>query len=623
MKRPTWITISAVTIATALAGALVAVQAGHGRPATRVETARAASIVPVAAPVGRQLVWAVSLEATMRQPASSGQAGMEQTTVVSGDLVTTVSGASQDAYDLAFELRQPTVQGQGFGKVAPEDVAQLKEKLGRRFWVSYQRGGAARQLHFPREQSPDVRNLLALLVTTLQIVRPEAQSPQWTATERDSAGAYLALYRQPSPTELVKQKLRYLSIDGESAVGRATAMRSSAVAIQIDDAQSHFTLDDRGRVARAEVHERSHLDAKVGLPGFEIDLRVTLGKLRVGAAPELVGSLEQARPTLDTSAVVTQRENDEVLRARQDAHLVEGVTLGPLLKEVQGQATEVRVRAQLAALLRQRAGDVPEALAFARKADGESARVVLAALGNAATPTAQEALGTLATDRTAGLPLRKVAIQSVVETRHPTPSTVSWLIKLLDDPEPAVRHQALYLTGAAGAANRDSDPAEVTRIEAELLRRFRACREATCVDVLVALGNLASDGAAPAIEEGLRRPDPRVRAAAARAMGRISVPSADRLIAATMTGDSEPSVRSAAVTAAEGRPIAALVEPLAKLVRTDPAASVRNNAIRVAAANLEQAPQLEEALLAAATGDPSPGLQRLAQQALGPRFRKN
>jgi HEAT repeat protein len=500
-------------------------------------------------------------------------------------------------------------------------VARLTEKLGRRFWASYQRDGAARQLHFPREQSPDIRNLLALLVTTLQIVRPESPSPQWNATERDSAGTYLATYHQPRPTELVKQKLRYLSIDGDGSGGGSGAGGSSTpAAIQIVDARSHFTFDGHGVVTGAEVRERTVVDTKLGSPGFEIELRVVLGKLRAGDAPDLVGSLERARPAVDTSPVVTQRESEDVLRARQDARLIEGVTLGPLLKEVHGRETEMHVRAQLAALLRRRPRDVPEALAFARQAEVETARVVLAALGHAQTPAAQEALGTLASDATRQPALRTAALQSIVQARRPTPSTLSWLVKLLDDPDPAVKKHALYLTGAAGAACRDTDPAGAARIEAELLRRSRACSEASCIDVLIALGNLATDGALPAIEAALASPNPRVRAAAARALGRIALPTADRLIVATMTTDRDSGVRAAAVTAAGSRPIAPLAETLSTLMRTDPAESVRTSAIRVAGAHIEQAPQLEQALLAAASGDPSPGLQRLARKALGSRF---
>lgn len=614
MKRiSTRTIIAAVTLATGLTGAGVAVasRAWRGDSSARATgTTRTAPILPL----GRQLTWAVSLQARMRQPGSpDGGAAPEQITTLGGDLTTTVSGATEDAYDLAFELRQPEVQGQGFGKIAPEELTRLKEKLGRRFWVSYQREGAARELHFPRDLTPDIRNLLTLLVTNLQIVRPTVASPQWNATERDSAGAYLAMYRQPSPTELSKQKLRYLQTDGNSP--------ASSAALQVDDAQSHFTLDSNGLVTQAEIHERSHLTPKVGLPGFELELRIVLGKPRLGTAPSLVGSLERAQPTLDTSPITTQLESEDVLRARHDAELIQGVTLVPLLSQLRGRSNDARLRAQLAALLRQRTGDVKAALDFARQADDETAQVVLAALGSAQTPEAQDALGVLATDVALSSNLRRGAILSLIQTRHPTPSTLSWLLGLLDDPEPAVAKQALYLTGAAGAAcrDRDYDPAGATRVEAELLRRFHSCREGVCPDVLIALGNLASNGTLPTIQEALRSPDLHTRAAAVSALSRFTLPSADRLIAATMIGDREPQVRAAAVTAVGSRLIAPLAEQLANLLLTDRSEAVRSAAINVASRHIGEAPQLEQALLTASTSDTSPSLRKLAKQALGAR----
>jgi hypothetical protein len=619
-RRPVLI-ITAVTITT-LAGAVVAVNAGrarpgHGLPAAPVATATgAAGAVPGLGPVGRQLVWAVSLTAGMRQPGGPKGDDQQQSTTLTGDLVATISGVTAQGYDLALQLRQPVLRGEGFGQVSPEAVAAVQEKLGQRFWVSYQSNGAARELHFPRALSPDLRNLLALVITELQLVRPTQPAPQWTATERDAAGAYLTAYRQPTPGEIVKQKLRYLSADGGANVV------AGAQGMQIDEARSRFVLDGDSRVAEADVRERTHIEAALGLPGFAVDIHLTVGKLRVGADPDLVGSLEQARPGLASSAIVTQRESEEVLRARQDAQLIAGVTLGSVLAELKGAATEPRVRARLQALLRLRPADVQEALSFARKADKDAARTVLESLGAAGTPTAQDALGAVARDATVPVTLRAIAIGSTVQVRRPTDSTLAWLTALLDDPDPMVRKQALFLTGAAGAACHDTDPAGAARVEAELVRRYRDCG-AMCADLLVAMGNLGTAGVAPRIEEGLKSPDPRVRSAAARALRKLAMPSTDRLIAATMTGDREASVRAAALSAAATRPIAPVVESLVQLVRSDPTPYVRGDAIRVAGAHLDEAPQLEQVLLAVAKGDANASLQRLARTALGPRFKSN
>jgi len=120
--------------------------------------------------------------------------------------------------------------------------------------------------------------------------------------------------------------------------------------------------------------------------------------------------------------------------------------------------------------------------------------------------------------------------------------------------------------------------------------------------------------------EALRSPTATVRARAVQALRRVNHPDVDRLIAAAMTGDSDPAVRTAAVGAALSRPLGPFVEPLSALVRTDKVAHVRIHAIQAMADRLDAAPQLQQALLAVATKDPSPGVQQTARKALGTRF---
>jgi hypothetical protein len=593
------LTVAALAVAGAAGGLL------HLRGVARAAaTARAAG-------AGRQLTWTVALDVRMQQP--TGQPGGHDTAMtLTGELVATVSGVTKEGTAIAYELRRPQLQGTGFGQVSPADVKVVEQKLAHRFWITQQADGAARLLHFPRDLTFDARNLLLLLVTETELVRPAQPAPQWTTTERDGAGSYLAAYRQTSAREIVKHKLRYLAVDGMGAPAD----------VKIDEAEGRYTLDEGGRVAAATIHNRARIGVGIGGTSLVTEMRLTLADLRVGEAPDLVGSLDHARADVETGPVVTQAASPEVQQARQDAELIKGVTLSHVLSTLGTDDADAQAGPQLEALFRQRPGDTRDAIAFVRQAPVPAGKKVLQALGAAGSPAAQEALGQLATDEHAPTPQRVVAIAALVQTKHPTSAALDWLTRLLDAPEPKVRKEATFLIGAVGSACVETDPAAAARVEAELIRRYRAGKGDERTDPLVGLGNLNTPGIVPVVAEALRDPSPRVRAVAAGALAAVQHPDADRLIATAMTDDRDPTVRSAAVRAAASRPIGPMADALAHAVRSDPVEYVRTNAIQAVTPHIDESALIQQALVAAATSDASKGVQRMARQALGPRLTK-
>jgi HEAT repeat protein len=595
-----------MVLVTAGAALLAAIAADFSR------TRAAASGGGGSALAGRQRTWSVTLETRMEEPgvAPGSRAG---TTVLTGDWVVTVSNASAAGYDLACELQHAHVAGSGFGDVNAADVERLERKLASRFWISYQPDGAATQVHFPREMGDDVRNFLELLATETQLVRPVQPSPQWTATERDGAGAYFAAYEQLGPGEIVKRRMQYLSVDG------AAAPSASSVNVRIQSSETRFTLDAQGLVGEVTGHEVTSLDAKTGSPELGVEIRLHMDHARSTSAPELAGSLERARPDLETGPIVTQRATEDELQARHDARLTKDVTLPVTLQALREGHADDKTGARLESLFRQRASDVRGALAFTRGADPEASKIVLHALGAAGTPEAQEALCALADDASAPVALRTNALGALVQAKRPTESTISELLRLMDSPDSSLRRQATYIAGAAGSNAHDSDPASASRIEGELLGRYAKCGGPGCLDLLAAMGNLATASIVPPVEHALLDPTAEVRASAVRALRKVMDPSADRLISTTMIADRDPNVRAAAVLAATFRPIGPLIEPLSRAAQADPVDYVRSRAIEAVASHVDASPLIEQALFAVATKDPKPGVRRLAREALGPR----
>ena len=73
---------------------------------------------------------------------------------------------------------------------------------------------------------------------------------------------------------------------------------------------------------------------------------------------------------------------------------------------------------------------------------------------------------------------------------------------------------------------------------------------------------------------------------------------------------------------ASNRPIGLMADAFARVVRSDPVEYVRTDAIQAVTPHVDESTQIQLALAAAATSDASPGVKRMARQALGPRLTK-
>jgi HEAT repeat protein len=156
------------------------------------------------------------------------------------------------------------------------------------------------------------------------------------------------------------------------------------------------------------------------------------------------------------------------------------------------------------------------------------------------------------------------------------------------------------------------DPRTATRILTALLDDRDGWIRQTAAD---ALGKIGEPGAEPFLIHALRDPEPAVRAAAARGLGRLSSASQEAGTALlSALGDPDLSVRRAAAQALgaiEG--LAALAPALAALLtNSDPA--VREAAAH--ALSLMEAREIWEALAASAT-DPHPAVRQWVVAALG------
>lgn len=234
---------------------------------------------------------------------------------------------------------------------------------------------------------------------------------------------------------------------------------------------------------------------------------------------------------------------------------------------------------RVAAALRRDDDAVRAALAFMR--GGKATKLVVDALAAAATPAAQNALCELARDRRLTPSVRAAAVASLGLLRRPTAATMTAVAELTDEPPVG---PALFLAGSVARAGRADHPTEAAALEKLVLARSpRARGSAELVASLAALGNLGSAAVLPRLRAALTAGDPGVRAAGARALRLVPDPEADRLLAATLRGDRDPTVRAAAVFAAGFRKLGPLVDALVETAENDPIDYVRSGAVTLLA----------------------------------------
>jgi len=271
--------------------------------------------------------------------------------------------------------------------------------------------------------------------------------------------------------------------------------------------------------------------------------------------------------------------------------------------------------ARIEALLRRDDDAVRAVLAFIR--GDKATKMIVDALAASGTPAAQDALCALARDVHLPGHVRAEAVSSLGLIKHPTAPTMTEVVELIhaqDRTLPALMAPALFLAGSVARAGRAEHPAHAAAIEKVVLAASTRARTSDDIlDALAALGNLGSANVLPRLRAAVAAPDARVRAAATRALRLVPDVEADRLLAATLRRDHDPTVRAAAIFAAGFRKLdPVLADALADAAQSDPVEYVRAGAVTLLARNRQASPRVERALANVASSDPKADLRRLA-----------
>jgi hypothetical protein len=576
-------------------------------------------VLIVAAPAGRaatashtagdQRTWALDFHVRLEQP--GGRQPVEVR--IEGDLLLTISAVRPGEYDAAIEIARARVVGDGGPGVQAGAGEELRRRIERRFWATYGDDGTLLMVHFFKDVSPSDRNVLQLILTETQFVRPASAGPVWTTIERDGAGSYLAIYQQVASNAVLKRKLKYVETGGVAGAP------SGALRVALDGSELRFAFDAQGEVTALDGSNR----VKIGVPVANADqisasMEVHLTNLRRSQAASLIGSLAAALPHVVSLPVVTHQSDPEVARRQRDEQLLDGQSTESLLKAAFNGAADATLADRLAALFRRRPEAARAALALLQ-AHGRQTRVT-DALGRAGSPAATATLGSLAREKSGSTPLRVDALIGLAMAEHASLESMHIAAALLDDADTPVASAARMVAGALARAGRAEHPTEADAIDAALIERYRrAADERNLSSLLAGLGNSASPAAAALIEEALRDSRPAVRAVAVRALRLTQGPEIDGLLSHAMTSDSDAGVRTGAVFAAGFHyPLdSTLGDAVLQAARTDPADSVRSSAVTLLARTAGKSAQVSETLAWIAANDTRPGIRRQAREALG------
>lgn len=557
---------------------------------------------------GDQSRWSLDFRVRLEQ-----QAAPPVEVHLTGDWVSTIAAARPGEYDAQLQIADIRFTGDAPKSANAASLEDLRLRLSRPFWATYRADGGLLAIHFFRNVSPADRNLLQMVATELQLVRPDSAQPSWTAQERDGAGEYVALYVMPQPDRIMKRKLKYVYTDG---VAGAPA---DMVHVAIDQSSVTFSLGPDGRIQTADGTTRLHMELSLDHSGqLAAVTEIHVGHLRSARAPELIGSLARALPNVTSSPIVTHRADPAEAQAQVDDRLLEGHTTESLLTAVFAKdADDTTLPDRLGALFRRRPEAASVAVALLSK-NGAQKRLTNA-LGIAGSPAAITALGTLAHDTSLPEDLRVDAIIAFVQMQHPTVEAMRVPSDLMGDSNPAVQSAARMMSGALARAGRSAHPAEPDAIDASLIALYRNARETRQVgELLGALGNSAGPSVVPVIEEALRDSRVPIRAAAARALRLAPGSEIDRLLATVIGSDRDPVVRADAIFSARfRRPLPApLADALLDTATTDTVDYVRSDAVALLRQNPTASPRISETLARIADRDTNPGIRRQAREAL-------
>jgi HEAT repeats len=553
---------------------------------------------------------------------------------LAGDLRVGLSAAGPESVDarLSFSVATFSVNIGGQDRLAPEDRRRLLTDLSTPFFVTLDRAGAVRYVHFEHPVDVLVQGLLRVVVAASQVVLPSPASDTWETSEEDSTGRYLSRYHREGPLQIHKRKLRYTHL----ALGEGVEPVGPNLVAEVEG-QATLTLAPEDLwLASLTSEEKLSVEAGPDMAVPSSSAHVDLRLVERGADPSVVGSFAARKASLFSLPMASpslahpedpREAHRKALGGRSLKDFVKILRALPKAKsDKPGERDKAREDARrdaasglhaLFVLEPATAIEVPN-LVRHKSLRADAVDLVLGALLAATTPEALHALVELSADPRIALEVRQNAVECLNGAETPTAESVSALWKLSRGPDAALRASVIYALGSTAYHLRSADASAADALVEDIGRALAAAEGDRAQAMwLGALGNTRNPRALPLVKAFVGASSPEVRVAATEAMRFFQAPEADQLLSDRLLSDDDPRVRNAAIFAAGFRPLDPLLPAVERALHTDPMATVRAALVQLLGARVEASPEARRLLGWSRQEDPDPSVRRKAETALG------
>jgi HEAT repeat protein len=507
--------------------------------------------------------------------------------------------------------------------MALEAENDLRAGLSIPFFITLDRAGSVRWIHFERDIDVFAQGLLRSVVALSQVVLPSTGRDAWEVSEQDGSGRYKVDYRMKPRLYLEKRKLRYTHL----VLDDVEQPLDGDFTVDVTSTKVHMTLDPEDLWLRSlEASESVKVIPGADMPAADGHTRVDLRLLGRGSELSLPKAFAARQSSLLSQSLSSPPRAGEPDPDAQHRKVLAGRTFTDFTKLLSELPEDAKARGEaisaalagLIALFRVEPAAAAEVHAWLRTAPAPDAvATILGALSGVASRETLHALSQVMVDTQLPIELRARAAEAASESRAPTEEAVASLWKLARGPETALHSFAVLGLGTAAARMHELDAPAADALVDELTRASETARGEEAQDLwLIALGNTRSPRALPAIRRFLTNPSAILRASATNGLRFMPAPEADRLLSERLASDSDATVRMAAVRAAGFRPLDPLFAAIEHALRTDKETLVRKDLVDLLRAQTALSAEMRGLLAWSSEEDPDEGVRKEAAKAL-------
>lgn len=598
--------------------AMAATDAGREELDPRAPRAEVAGLL--SAPAGSAFEFSLDNRGTSEIVDSDGRVLQTMEVRLQGELAIEILDRRGDEFVMRAALaRAEVAQTVGGVEQSAETNGALAATLQRNVWLRAHADGSLLGLRFDAAATPEERNRVRALWSTLLVVAPLPLRPSWDAEQSDALGRVVASYV-------------LASAEGEAAVIERVARRCLADAgeggtMPSLEGRARYEFDaDAGWWRRVELDESALIEIReagwtvLNRQALTCELRAQRRGTALGCDWESEWSpADGAADRLLSAQNAREREMRERLGARSFDELVGD--LAALMEA--GDLADPRLvaaRDELAWFLRLHPEAVEELarLALAQPRPSELAAALIDALGRAGNAEAQALLAEWIAGDDAEF--ARHGVVALIGLREPGPEVLAAAARWLgDDSQPELQTTALLALGAVSHAAGSHSGGQAA-FDHVMAWKQHAIETDRLPEWIEALGNSGSPQVVDAVRAYLDHEDASIRASAVHALRLVFVPAVSELAGERGRADLAAGVRERAAEVLGARADAQARAAIAWMLENDAEAAVRQVLIQYLGAHLTQNPadvQARMLLADAAATDPDGSLREFAQQQLG------